>query len=195
VLAAYARHGWLARTCGAARGGAVEDLPTPQGTCPTEAALACDREALWSSLGLLPLAYSPQDGTAVFPGAASCQRPRRQSDAGAAAAAELSARLDYLQCATLFLRRLLVLARAQLGLVRDVAACERCLGEWLAGYVSPGPARTEEERAHRPLAEARVEVREAQGRYSLLVRLRPAWQFEGQDGLLRLVAEVPGGPR
>jgi type VI secretion system protein ImpC len=190
VLAVYARYGWLAQTRGPACFLPEEEIPWP-----TEVALGRDRELVLSRLGFLPLDWSMEDGHTVFLGAASCHRPRRPADGGAGAAAELAARFDYLHCATLFVRRLLVLARAQLGLARNAAACERRLGEWLADYVLPNPAEAaEEERARRPLAEARVEVREVQGRFALLVRLRPAWQFEELDCLLRLVVEVPGGP-
>jgi type VI secretion system protein ImpC len=202
VTTAYARHGWLARTCGGDHGGEVANLPArppdedgSAGNGPTDVLLTGDREALLSSLGFLPLACSSPGGRAVFASTVSCQKPRKYPEAAVSVAAELAARLDYLLCATLFVRRLLLRARDQLGITADPAACERQLNDWIAGYVLADPtAASEGAKARWPLAEARLEVREVQGRCLLVVRLRPRWQFEGPEGLLRLVAEVPKGP-
>jgi type VI secretion system protein ImpC len=60
--------------------------------------------------------------------------------------------------------------------------CARWLNAWLAGYVLHDPAgASEEDRARRPLAEGRVEVRPVADKPAfseMIVRLKPHYQFE-----------------
>ena len=72
--------------------------------------------------------------------------------------------------------------------------CSRWLNDWISNYsVNPNGA-SEWTKASRPLAEAKVEVREVAGRpgwFEAVAYLKPHFQMEGLTTSLRLVAEIP----
>ena len=76
---------------------------------------------------------------------------------------------------------------------------ERWLNNWIQQYVEPDPLNaTEEAKARRPLAEAKVEVEAVQenpGYYKSKFWLRPHFQLEGLTVSLRLVAQLPSGKK
>ena len=68
------------------------------------------------------------------------------------------------------------------------------LERWIANYVSADPKPSPEVKAHYPLREAKVEVREvpgAPGSYNAVAWLRPWLQMEELTTSLRMVARIP----
>jgi type VI secretion system protein ImpC len=204
VTDAFVKDGWFARTRGVEGGGKVEDLPvhtfpTDDGDvamkCPTEIAISDRRENELSNLGFLPLLHSKNRDFAAFLGAQSVQQPKKYFAAQANSSAELSAQFNYLLCVSRFAHYLKVMARDKIGSLIEVKDCERWLNEWINNYVIDNPGETSlETKARRPLAAARIEVKEVKerpGHYQAVAWLRPHFQLNALDVSLRLVAEVP----
>jgi type VI secretion system protein ImpC len=204
ITDAYAKDGWFARTRGVEGGGKVEGLPvhtfpTDDGDiamkCPTEIAITDRREFELSNLGFLPLLHAKGKDFAVFMGTQSCQKPKTYFDPAANANAELSTKLNYLMCVSRFAHYLKVMARDKIGSFMERADCERWLNEWIKNYVISNPESAGEKlKAQKPLADAKVEVREVKGKpgwYEAIAWLRPHFQLETLTTSMRLVAEVP----
>jgi type VI secretion system protein ImpC len=204
VTDAYAKDGWFARTRGVEGGGKVEGLPvhtfpTDDGDvamkCPSEIAITDRREFELSNLGFLPLIHAKGKDFAVFMGTQSCQKPKTYFDPAANANAELSTKLNYLMCVSRFAHYLKVMARDKIGSFMEVKDCERWLNDWIGNFVVSNPQSAgEKTKAEKPLAEARVEVREVKGKpgwYEAVAYLRPHFQLEALTTSMRLVAEVP----
>jgi type VI secretion system protein ImpC len=204
VTDAYAKDGWFARTRGVEGGGKVEGLPvhtfpTDDGDvamkCPTEIAISDRREFELSNLGFMPLLHYKGRDFAAFIGAQSCQKPKTYFDPAANANAELSAKFNYLLCVSRFAHYLKVMARDKLGSFMEVGDCERWLNEWIKNYVLSNPGSAGDKlKAQKPLADAKVEVREVKGKpgyYEAVAWLRPHFQLEALTTSMRLVAEVP----
>jgi type VI secretion system protein ImpC len=206
VTAAFAKHGWFARTRGMEGGGRAEglpllSLPTDDGdvalNCPAEVAIEARREFVLSSLGFLPLLHARHLDMVVFMGAQTCQKPRRlpYSDPAARAHAELSSMLNLRLCACRFAHYLTVMTLGTVGAFMAPAGCARWLNGWLSTYVADPAAEAETTRRQRPLAAARVEVRPAKDKprqCELVAYLRPAYQLGQLTTELRLVVRVPG---
>jgi type VI secretion system protein ImpC len=193
----------MIRSRGVEGGGRVEGLPvhtfpTDDGDiamkCPTEIAISDRREFELSNLGFLPLLHSKGRDFAVFMGAQSCQKPKTYFDPAANANAELSTKFNLLMCTSRFAHYLKVMARDKIGSFMEVGDCSLWLNKWINNYcVNPNGA-SDETKAKRPLAEAKVEVREVPGKpgwYEAVAHLRPHFQMEALTTSLRLVAEVP----
>ncbi len=204
ITDASAKHGWFAATRGVEGGGKVEGLPvhtfpTDDGDvamkCPTEIAISDRREFELSNLGFLPLLHSKGRDFAVFMGAQSAQKPKTYFDPAANANAELSAKLNYILCVSRFAHYLKVMARDKIGSFMEVKDCERWLNDWIMNFVIANPQNVgPEAKAKKPLADARVEVREVKGKpgwYEAVAYLRPHFQLETLTTSMRLVAEVP----
>jgi type VI secretion system protein ImpC len=204
ITDAYAKHGWFAASRGVEGGGKVEGLPvhtfpTDDGDvamkCPTEIAISDRREFELSNLGFLPLLHSKGRDFAVFMGAQSCQKPKQYFDPAANANAELSAKINYIMCVSRFAHYLKVMARDKIGSFMEVKDCERWLNDWIMNFVIANPQNVgAEAKAKKPLADARVEVREVKGKpgwYEAVAYLRPHFQLETLTTSMRLVAEVP----
>jgi type VI secretion system protein ImpC len=200
---AYAKDGWFARTRGVEGGGKVEGLPvhtfpTDDGDvamkCPTEIAITDRREFELSNLGFLPLLHAKGRDFAVFMGTQSCQKPKTYFDPAANANAELSAKLNYLLCVSRFAHYLKVMARDKIGSFMEVKDCEAWLNNWIGNFCCDPALAGEKTKAAKPLAEAKVEVREVKGKpgwYEAVAWLRPHFQLETLTTSMRLVAEVP----
>jgi len=204
ITDAYAKHGWMAATRGVEGGGKVEGLPvhtfpTDDGDvamkCPTEIAISDRREFELSNLGFLPLLHSKNRDFAVFMGAQSCQKPQTYFDPNANANAELSAKFNYILCVSRFAHYLKVMARDKIGSFMEVKDCEVWLNRWIMNFVIGNPENAgPETKAKKPLAAARIEVREVKGKpgwYEAVAWLRPHFQLETLTTSMRLVAEVP----
>jgi type VI secretion system protein ImpC len=204
ITDAYAKYGWMARTRGVEGGGKVEGLPvhtfpTDDGDvamkCPTEIAISDRREFELSNLGFLPLLHSKNRDFAVFMGAQSCQKPKQYFEPDANANSELSAKYNYILCVSRFAHYLKVMARDKIGSFMEVKDCENWLNKWIKNYVVANPQDVgDETKAKKPLADARVEVREVKGKpgwYEAVAYLRPHFQLETLTTSMRLVAEVP----
>jgi type VI secretion system protein ImpC len=204
ITDAFAKYGWLARTRGVEGGGKVEGLPvhtfpTDEGgvamKCPTEIAISDRREFELSNLGFLPLLHSKGDDFAVFMGAQSCQKPKTYFDAAANSNAELSAKFNLILNTSRFAHYLKVMARDKIGSFMEVGQCGVWLNNWINQYVLANPELVgDEEKAKKPLADAKVNVRAVAGKpgsYEAVAYLRPHFQLETLSTSMRLVAEVP----
>jgi type VI secretion system protein ImpC len=203
ITDAVAQHGWMIRTRGVEGGGKVEGLPvhtfpTDDGDiamkCPTEIAISDRREFELSNLGFLPLLHAKDRDFAVFMGSQTCQKPKTYFDADANANAELSAKLNLILCTSRFAHYLKVMARDKIGSFMTMDDCSRWLNDWISQYcVNPNGA-SEWTKASRPLADAKVEVKEVAGRpgwYEAVAYLKPHFQLEALTTSMRLVAEIP----
>jgi len=203
ITDAVAKYGWMARTRGVEGGGKVEGLPvhtfpTDDGDvamkCPTEIAISDRREFELSNLGFLPLLHNKGRDFAVFMGAQSCQKPKTYFDPAANSNAELSAKYNLLLCTSRFAHYLKVMARDKIGSFMEVSDCAAWLNSWINNYCVNPAGASDETKARRPLAEARVDVREVKGKpgwYEAVAYLRPHFQLETLSTSMRLVAEVP----
>jgi len=204
ITDAYSKDGWFARTRGVEGGGKVEGLPvhtfpTDDGDvamkCPTEIAVTDRREFELSNLGFMPLLHNKGRDFAVFMGTQSAQKPKTYFDAAANANAQLSTKLNYLLCVSRFAHYLKVMARDKIGSFMTVGECGRWLNDWISNFVVSNPDSVgEKTKAEKPLAEARVEVREVKGKpgwYEAVAYLKPHFQLEALSTSMRLVAEVP----
>ncbi|MGO9813769.1 MAG: type VI secretion system contractile sheath large subunit [Isosphaeraceae bacterium] len=204
ITDAFAKYGWLARTRGVEGGGKIEGLPvhtfpTDEGgvamKCPTEIAISDRREFELSNLGFLPLLHSKGNDFAVFMGAQSCQKPKTYFDAAANANAELSTKFNLILNTSRFAHYLKVMARDKIGSFMEVGQCGVWLNSWINQYVVANPELVgDDEKAKKPLAEAKVNVRAVAGKpgsYEAVAYLRPHFQLETLSTSMRLVAEVP----
>lgn len=203
ITDAVAKFGWCARTRGVEGGGKVEGLPvhtfpTDDGDvamkCPTEIAITDRREFELSNLGFLPLLHSKGSDYAVFMGAQSCQKPKKYFDPDANANAELSSKFNLLLCTSRFAHYLKVMARDKIGSFMTAQQCQDWLNQWIGQYCIDPTFASEEAKAERPLSDARVDVREVEGKpgwYEAVAYLKPHFQLETLTTSMRLVAEVP----
>lgn len=203
ITDAFAKWGWLARTRGVEGGGKVEGLPVHtywdgsevKMKCPTEVLIPDRREFELSNLGFLPLLNIKGTDQAVFMGAQSCQKPKTYFDPAANANAELSAKFNYILNISRFAHYLKVMARDKIGSHMTAKECEIWLNEWIQNYVTPDPNMVSDEiKAQKPLAEARIDVQEVKGKpgyYQAVAYLKPHFQLEALSASMRLVAEVP----
>jgi type VI secretion system protein ImpC len=203
ITDAVAKYGWMARTRGVEGGGKVEGLPvhtfpTDDGDlamkCPTEIAISDRREFELSNLGFMPLLHAKGKDYAVFMGTQSCQKAKTYFDPAANANAELSTKFNLIMCNSRFAHYLKVMARDKIGSFMEVGECERWLNEWIGNYVVDPNGASDETKARRPLAEARVDVRGVEGKpgwYEAVAYLRPHYQLETLSTSMRLVAEIP----
>ncbi len=200
ITDAFGKYGWMARTRGVEGGGKVEGLPvhtfpTDDGDvamkCPTEIAISDRREFELSNLGFLPLLHSKGSDFAVFMGAQSCQKPKTYYDSAANANAELSGKFNLILCTSRFAHYLKVMARDKIGKFMEAGECSVWLNSWINTYCVNPQGASEETKAKRPLADARVEVRGKPGWFEAIAYLRPHYQLEALTTSMRLVAEVP----
>ncbi|HMP58388.1 MAG TPA: type VI secretion system contractile sheath large subunit [Gemmatales bacterium] len=204
VVDAFAQWGWLARTRGIEGGGLVENLPVhtfatdAEGVAvkaPTEVLLSDRREFELSALGFLPLLHIKGTDQAVFMGAQSFQKPQVYHSPEATANAELSTKFNYILNVARFAHYVKVMARDKTGTQITPGEAAEWLNKWIEQYVTPDPTTvSEEKRAKQPLAEARIEVREAKGKpgfFEAVVFLRPHYQLEALSASMRLTTDVP----
>ncbi|MEX1828684.1 type VI secretion system contractile sheath large subunit [Luteibacter sp. CQ10] len=189
----FATHGWCTRIRGVESGGAVDDLPahtfpTDDGgvdmKCPTEIAITDRRSAELDRMGLMPLVHRKHSGMAAFIGAQSLARPEEYDDADATANAALSARLPYMFACSRFAHYLKCIVRDKVGSFGSRQQLERWLSDWILQYVDGDPVNSSEEsKARKPLADARVVVEEVEGRAQGLVAVAfdGAEQGRGED--------------
>ncbi|MDF3980973.1 type VI secretion system contractile sheath large subunit [Luteibacter sp. PPL554] len=202
----FARYGWCTRIRGVESGGAVDNLPTHafptddgglDMTCPTEIAITDRRSAELDTLGLMPLVHRKHSGMAAFIGAQSLARPEEYDDPNATANAALSARLPYMFACSRFAHYLKCIVRDKVGSFSTREQLERWLSDWILQYVDGDPVNSSEEsKARKPLAEARVVVEAVEsspGYYTSKFFLKPHYQLEGLTVSLRLVARLPSG--
>lgn len=203
---AHKMHGWTVKIRGVQSGGEVINLPThtfdtDEGgvdmKCPTELAISDRREGELSHSGLIGLIHRKNTDKAAFIGAQSLYKPKVYKDEKATASDNLSSRLPYIFAVSRFSHYLKCMVRDQVGMSRERSQLQKELQSWIAKYVDADPANsTEDEKAKRPLAAAKVEVIEDEenpGYYMGKFFLRPHFQMEGMDIGMSLVSKLPGG--
>lgn len=203
VTDAFAKYGWMARSCGD-EGGKVEGLPvhtsyTDDGdtamNCPTELAITDFFKSLLYNLGFLPLHHYKDGHFTGFLEARSCRKVKQVDDPAINEAARVSARLSSLLCASRFAHYIMLKCRDRIGCYIDREDYERWLNDWIQQYCIADPTvASDDEKARRPLQHARVEVRAVRdkpGYYKAVICLTPHFQFEQTGTALRIVAEVP----
>src|ERR1700677_817011 len=203
ITRAFKMYGLCSRIRGAESGGMVEGLPchtfpTDDGgvdmKCPTEIAITDRREAELAKNGLMPLSHWKNTDYAVFVGAQSLQQPAAYYDPDATANANLAARLPYLFATCRFAHYLKCIVRDKIGSFKERADMEHWLNSWISKFVISNDSSSETQKAMRPLADASVEVTEAEGNpgyYNSKFFLRPHYQLEGLTVSLRLVSKLP----
>jgi type VI secretion system protein ImpC len=147
----------------------------------------------------MPLSHYKNQNYAVFFGGQTTQKPKKYQGPDAADAmanAEISARLPYIMATSRIAHYLKCMARDWVGSFKEGPDLERELNKWIKNYVNISPTSTQEERAKRPLRDARIEVEEIPekpGSYIAKAYLRPWLQFEELTTSLMMVARLPGG--
>lgn len=206
VTTAFAQHGWCARIRGVTSGGKVEGLPvhtfeTDSGDvamkCPTETVIPDDHEMEMAQLGFAPLANEKNSPNAVFFSVQSAQKPKEYggtSGDAATANAAISAQLPYIFAVSRFAHYLKVMMRDYIGSYKTRSELQAMLQNWISDYVLKSESASEEQKAKKPLSDARIDVVEnprAPGQYQAVAWLRPHFQLDAVDFSLRLVADVP----
>jgi len=206
VTKAFAQSGWCARIRGVTSGGKVEGLPThtfetDEGDiamkCPTETLIPDDQEFELAKLGFVPLANEKNTANAVFFSVQSTQKPKEYEGAAGDAAtanAALSAQLPYLFAVSRFAHYLKTMMRDYIGSYKTRKELSDMLNNWIAGYVLKSENAPEEQKAKKPLSDARIDVVEnprKPGNYQAVAFLRPHFQLDAVDFSMRLVADVP----
>jgi type VI secretion system protein ImpC len=163
--------------------------------CPTEIAITDRREFELSNLGFLPLIHAKGRDFAVFMGAQSCQKPKQYFDPAANSNAELSSKFNLILNTSRFAHYLKVMARDKIGKFMELGQASAWLNDWIQQYVVSNPEDVSDEiKAKKPLADAKVEVRAVKGKpgaYEAIAYMRPHYQLESLTTSMRLVAEVP----
>jgi len=204
ITDSFAKCGWLASIRGVQGGGLVEGLPThtfstDEGDialkCPTEVAITDRREKEFSDLGFIPLVHCKGRDFAAFFATQSCQKAKLYNKDEANANARLSTQLQYILCVSRFSHYLKAMARDRIGSFTSRQQCEHWMNDWINTYVHPSPENAgQASLAAKPLAEARIDVREVKGRpgsYEAVAYLKPHYQLETLSVSMRLVAELP----
>jgi type VI secretion system protein ImpC len=86
------------------------------------------------------------------------------------------------------------ICRDKIGSFMSRSECETFLNRWLAQYVLLQDDATQNQKAQRPLREARVDVIDDKARpgcYKAIAYLRPHFQLDELGISLRLVADLP----
>ena len=205
ITRSFKEYGWCASIRGVESGGIVEGLPvhtfpTDDGgvdmKCPTEIGITDRREAELAKNGLMPLSHWKNTDYAAFIGAQSLQKPAEYENKDATANAKLAARLPYLFATCRFAHYLKCIVRDKIGSFKERKDMEDFLTKWIARYVTVDAHPSDYAKAEKPLAEAKVEVKENEedpGYYSAIFFLRPHYQLEGLTISLRLVSKLPSG--
>ncbi|MDR7040134.1 MULTISPECIES: type VI secretion system contractile sheath large subunit [Methylobacterium] len=204
---AYKECGWTVRIRGVQSGGEVVNLPshtfpTDDGgvdlKCPTEIAISDRREAELAKAGLIPLIHRKNTDKAAFIGAQSLYKPKTyfgEKGVEQTASDNLSSRLPYMFAVSRFAHYLKCMVRDKVGSTKEKDQLTRWLQEWINQYVDGDPVNSSEQtKARRPLADARVDVFENEenpGYYSARFYLRPHYQLEGMDIGMSLVSRLP----
>lgn len=198
---AFYENGWTTQIRGLESGGIVENLPihlfpTDDGgvdaKCPTEVSITDRREKELADLGLMPLSHYKNSDYACFFGAQSLKKPTQYLDQDAQANENLSCRLPYLFSTCRFAHYLKCMVRDKIGSFMEREDMERWLNTWIMAYVLRGGG-SDELKAQKPLADARVEVTDIEGdpgNYRAVFYLRPHFQLDGLTASLRLVSKL-----
>jgi type VI secretion system protein ImpD/type VI secretion system protein ImpC len=101
--------------------------------------------------------------------------------------------INAMLCVSRFAHYVKVIGRDMVGSFRTAEEIEAQLQGWLASYVNTSLSAGPEMRARYPLIDARVTVRERQGRpgvYGCVVLLQPHFQLDDVTASFRLVTDL-----
>ncbi len=204
IAKAHKEHGWTTRIRGVRSGGMVKGLPMHvfetgggqrDAKCPIQVAMDNDREAEFSSHGLIGLQHRKNTDTAAFIGAQTLYKPSKGRTDEEKASDRLSARLPYIFAVSRFSHYLKMMIHDMVGESKEHEQLERELTSWIKKYIPANPSTASEaEKARKPLADARVEVVEDEenpGYYHSRFYLRPHFQLEGMTVGMTLVSKMP----
>ena len=124
------------------------------------------------------------------------QRPKKYDTAHATASAKLSSQIPYLMASSRIAHYLKCIARDKIGSFMSREDCSNFLNRWITQYVLLSDTAAPNEKAARPLREARIDVVDDKARpgcYKAIAYLRPLFQLEELGVSLRLVADLPAG--
>lgn len=198
---AFNEHGFCTAIRGVEGGGKLEELPLIQLTqslnrhpTPTEFTITDLDDATLNTLGLLPLCHYKHTASAVFFGANGFYQCKRYNSLQANLNEQISARLPYIMATSRFAHYLKLLARDKIGALNHYKQVEDWLNQWLRQYVNSNPNSKHALKAKYPLADAYVEVTEADdcaGHYQAELWLRPWLQMEQLTATIKMVAQIP----
>jgi type VI secretion system protein ImpC len=206
ITNAFATYGWCASIRGVEGGGLVEGLPTDifmtdSGDvalkCPTEIAITDRRELELSREGFIPLCHYKNTDTAVFFSVNCVQKPRYTTEE-AYVNTRLSAQLPYLFAVCRFAHYLKCMMRDRIGSFMSRGDAEAFLNRWIANFVLADDGAAAEEKARRPLRDARIDIEEVKdrpGAYRAIAYLRPQFYLEELAVSLRVVIDLPNPAR
>jgi type VI secretion system protein ImpC len=143
----------------------------------------------------MPLSHWVGTDFAAFVGAQTVQKPQAYDTPEATANAELSARLPYVFMVSRFAHYLKKMIYDWVGSDKERPQLVEELNRWIMQYTSD-PSSAEDIKRKKPLADARIDVVEIEGRpgyYEAKAYLRPHIQLEGVEVDLGVVSRVPGG--
>jgi type VI secretion system protein ImpC len=110
-------------------------------------------------LGFIPFVHRRGTNEIFCCGAPTLHRPQQFLESAATTEAALAARLPYVLVGARIVQYMLCMTRDVLGAFRGAAEIEHHLSQWLQRYVLTDPSSaSEEERAAKPLLEAKVTV-------------------------------------
>ena len=200
----FAKHHWCAAIRGVEGGGLVEGLPThtfktDEGDvalkCPTEIAITDRREKELSDLGLHPAGPLQEHRLRgllrrpVVPEAQAVQHATRPTPTPGCRPSSSTS-----WPRSRFAHYLKSMMRDKIGSFMSRSDCEMFLNTWIAEYITTDPEASQELKAKRPLAEARIDVVDVAGKpgcYKAVAFLKPHFQLDELTVSLRLVAELP----
>ena len=187
---AFTRYGWCCNILGFQGGATMDGLPThsfpsDDGSgvrkCPLEIALTDRYQSELAKNGFMPLLHPVNTSVAVFIGGQSLHRPAIYDDPEAAANSILSARLPGLCALCRFAQALQSLVSANILSVIGRLDLQKYCQNWLDEYVLVNSTTaTEEQKARRPLASAKIEIiewSETARRGSAQLSIRPLYQL------------------
>lgn len=199
----FSEYGWPTAIRGAEAGGKITGLPShtfktddgdEDAVCPTEVAITDRREAELANIGLMPLSHYKNTDYAVFFGAQTVNKAKNLSDPKAKANAEISAKLPCILVTSRIAHYLKVIARDKVGSMMEINEIQKWLNQWIGDYINTNPLSAPSMRYKYPLAEAKIEVQEVEGRpgcFNAIAWLKPWLAMEELTTSLRLVAEIP----
>jgi type VI secretion system protein ImpC len=200
----FARYGWFPGMHGVEDGGLVEGLPvftflSDDGEiavkCPTEIAITDRREVELSWAGFIPLVHVKNADYAGFFHVNSARKPLEYENSAATANDRVAIQLPYVLAASRFAHYLRCIMRDKIGAFMSRREAEVFLNQWIRNYVNTSDESSADQRAMRPLREARIEIGEIAGRpgmYRAVAFLRPSFLLEDLSLALRVVIDLPG---
>jgi len=200
----FSDHGWPVNIIGPQSGGLVENLPLhvyevaegiQEAKIPLEIKIPDMKERDFAEHGFIPLlVHEAKMVQACFFSAYSAQEPTEYDDPAATANSRLSARLPYIMLVSRLTHYLRVIQRDELGRMVNATDVQAGLDRWIKQYVSGPSPRSERLKAERPLQDARVIVKESEGKpgvFDVQIFVTPHYQAEEFNIELSLVAEMP----